>query len=113
MSMMNEGKALGRVVHRKEIFEWNLLPILEKSISPHQRGAGVKVLPGENNDSFRIGKGLLFHKKTDVYVDDTGFFPEVWITAPEGEQIGKNIIHELESRGFKPRLHRGLPEVLE
>ena len=113
MSMMNEGKALGRVVHRKEIFSWNLLPILDNSIPSHQRGAGVKVLPGENNDSFRIGKGLLFNKKTDAYVDNTGFFPEVYITAPEGEQVAKNIVHALEAKGFKPRLHRGLPEVLQ
>jgi hypothetical protein len=113
MSGGEEAKFFGIRHRRKEILSGDLLSVLDKSIPSHQRGAGVKVLPGENNESFRIGKGLLFNRKTDVYVDNIGFFPEVWITAPEGEQAAKNIIQELEHRGFKPRLHRGLPEVLQ
>lgn len=113
MSGSEEAKFFGVMVRRKEILTGDLLPIVDKSIPSHQRGAGVKVLPGENNDSFRVGKGLIFNKRTDVYVDNTGFFTEVWVTAPEGEQAAKNIVHELQNRNLKPRLHRGLPEVLQ
>lgn len=111
---MSGGKAFGIVVHRKEILSGDLYKIVDGNISPQQKAHGVKTMPGEDaSDTFRVGKGHIFNKKTYVYVDNIGFFPEVWITSPEGEKVGMNIVHELQERGNKPRLHRGLPEVLE
>jgi hypothetical protein len=114
MSGSEEQKFFGVRVRRKEILSENLVPIIEKSIAPNQKAAGIGVHMGENStDSFRVGKGTFFNRSTIDYIDNIGFFPEVWITDPEGEGIAKRIVHELKSRGFKPRLHRGLPEVLQ
>lgn len=113
MSGDEEQKFFGVRVRRKEILTEDLVPIIEKSITGIQRKAGIGVHSGESTDSIRVGKGTFRHRTTIDYVDNIGFFPEVWITDPEGEGIGKRIVQELEGRGFKPRLHRGLPEVLQ
>ena len=113
MSGAGEAKFFGVRVRRKEIFTENLVPIIEKSIAPNQKAAGIGVHSGESTDSIRVGKGTFRHRTTIDYIDNIGFFPEVWITDPEGEGIAKRIVHELKERGFKPRLHRGLPVVLQ
>lgn len=110
---MGEQKFFGTRIRRKEILSPELFDIVQNSIPARQKTAGVGMFPGEATESVRIGKHRLFNKETYVYVDNMGFFPNVWITDKKGEQIAKSIIAELEKRKMKPRLHRGLPEVLQ
>lgn len=110
---MSEQK-LGWRTRRKEILSEDLYKVVDSSISARQKAEGVKTFPGiQGNDTFRVGKGRIFNQEAWVYVENIGFFPNIWITSPKGDHIAKNIVEVLEKRKLKPHLHRGLPEVLE